>query len=100
MRLSNQEITIIKQLAKRVFGKDTHVYLFGSRTSDDSRGGDIDLLITHKDQQKLTFSAKKEFLAELKTRIGDQKIDVVLDTKTTQSKKNFYQSIHQQAVKL
>ena len=100
MRLSDREISIIKQLAREVFGKDTNVYLFGSRTADHLRGGDIDLLVSGNDQEKLTFRAKQRFLAELKARIGDQKIDVVLDTKTTQSKKNFYQSIHQQAVKL
>lgn len=100
MRISSQEINIIKQLARKIFGKDTHVYLFGSRASDHLRGGDIDLLISNKDQQNLTFRAKQKFLTELKAKIGDQKIDVVLDTKFSQSKKKFYQSIQKQAVKL
>ena len=87
MRISNKEIEVIKRLALKIFGPRTHVYLFGSRVSEAQKGGDIDLFITHEDKSKLTLMAKIEFLAELKSIIGDQKIDVVLDTDATKSKK-------------
>jgi hypothetical protein len=45
MRLSEFEIESIKSLACRHFGTDVQVFLFGSRTSNQQRGGDIDLVI-------------------------------------------------------
>ena len=57
---------------------DGAVYLFGSRTDDSKRGGDIDLFIETSDTSDL-FMKKIRFLAKLKRAIGDQKIDVVFN---------------------
>lgn len=43
MRLKAEEITAIKSAAHVAFGASVIVRLFGSRTHDNSRGGDIDL---------------------------------------------------------
>jgi len=43
MRLSNDSMLTIKQAVTLIFGKDAKVYLFGSRTDDAKKGGDIDL---------------------------------------------------------
>ena len=45
MRLSNDSMLTIKQAVTLIFGKDAKVYLFGSRTDDAKKGGDIDLYI-------------------------------------------------------
>jgi len=100
MRISSYEQKIIKNLAEKIFGTDTHVFLFGSRTLDDKKGGDIDLLITNENKENLTTRLKITFLAELKSLIGDQKIDVILDTDATKEKDNFYRSIKSEAVEL
>lgn len=100
MRITREEKNIIKRLAKNTFGDQTRVYLFGSRISDKMKGGDIDLFITNENKQNLTLRRKLSFLAELKSIIGDQKIDVVLDTDATQTKKNFYRSIKKQVIEL
>jgi predicted nucleotidyltransferase len=100
MRISSYEQKIIKTLAKKIFGTDTHVFLFGSRTMGDKKGGDIDLFITNKNKENLTTRSKITFLAELKASIGDQKIDVILDTDATKAKENFYRSIKSKAVEL
>ena len=100
MRITREEKNIIKELAIKIFGDQTQVYLFGSRTSDKMRGGDIDLFITSKNKQNLTLKSKLSFLAELKSIIGDQKIDVVMDTEATKAKGSFYRSIKKQAVEL
>ena len=100
MRITEEEKEIIKRLAKDIFGAQTHVYLFGSRASERLKGGDIDLFITNENKQNLTLRSKLSFLAELKSIIGEQKIDVIMDTKATKAKKNFYRSIQKQSVEL
>jgi predicted nucleotidyltransferase len=100
MRISEQEILSIKELAVNIFGEGTKVLLFGSRTADHKKGGDIDLFVTNNKKENLTLAAKINFLVELKLLIGEQKIDVVLDTESTRSKKQFYNSIKQQATEL
>lgn len=100
MRITREEKNIIKRVARNIFGDQTRVYLFGSRISDKMKGGDIDLFITNENKQNLTLRGKLSFLAELKSIIGDQKIDVVLDTEATKSKHSFYRSIKKQAVEL
>ncbi len=44
MRLAQDQVQAIKSVARRVLGDDARVILFGSRTDDRQRGGDIDLL--------------------------------------------------------
>jgi predicted nucleotidyltransferase len=100
MRISEKEIESIKILAEKIFGVGTKILLFGSRTADNKRGGDIDLFITNNKKENLTLTAKINFLVELKLLIGEQKIDVVLDTESTRSKKQFYKSIQQHAIEL
>jgi len=76
MRLSEFQIKSIKEIAKEIFG-DVKIILFGSRVDDTLKGGDIDLyLIVDK---KPYFLDKPRFLAKLKRKIGEQKIDVVID---------------------
>jgi hypothetical protein len=48
----------------------------------------------------LTLETKIQFLAELKSQIGDQKIDVVFDTEVTRSKIQFYNSIQKYKTEL
>ncbi len=100
MRLSPFQTDTINQLARKYFGKETTVYLFGSRTDDSKKGGDIDLLITTSNEAALNLEAKIHFLAALKIEIGDRKIDVVFDDVNTRKKKNFYRSITRQKVGL
>jgi len=76
MRLTEKQIQEIKKTADLVF-KDYSIYLFGSRTKDDLKGGDIDLYI--KLPYKPHFLDKPKFKAFLKRRIGEQKIDVIID---------------------
>ena len=100
MRLSKLQIDIINKLARKYFGQETTVSLFGSRTDDRKKGGDIDLLIKNNDETTLILETKIHFLAELKTKIGDRKIDVVFDNTNTRQKKNFYRSVIRQKIEL
>lgn len=82
MRLSDSEIKIIKNVACEVWGSDTIIYLFGSRTDDLKKGGDIDLLIDLEiapEPQKIMLQ-KAEFLGKLDILLGEQKIDLLVKT--------------------
>lgn len=97
MRLTEFEISTIKNLTKVHFGKNAEVYLFGSRTDNHKKGGDIDLFISiTMNEDVITVETKVYFLAELKTKIGDRKIDVVFDNANKRQKKNFYSSVMHQ----
>ena len=62
------------------FGAGAGVWLFGSRADDSKRGGDIDLLI-ETDQTDINALTRAEitFLTQLQMKLGEQKIDVLLD---------------------
>ena len=69
MRLVKSDIEIIKRVASEVWGDQTPVYLFGSRTDNSQKGGDIDLYI-HLNTEYLPrdlMLKKAEFLAKLDT---------------------------------
>jgi predicted nucleotidyltransferase len=99
MRLSEFEIECIKSLANLHFGKDAQVFLFGSRTKDQSRGGDIDLFIRNPNGARLKIRTKIDFITDLVLQIGEQKIDVVLENPATENS-GFMKSIYQTAIQL
>lgn len=85
MRLNKQQIHTIRQYAKECFGNDSEVYLFGSRVHDNMKRGDIDLLI--KTNQEY-FERKMNFLTKLNITLGLQKIDVIVQTKNIENKRD------------
>ena len=80
MRLTDQQRTIIRATVAETFGVGADVWLFGSRVDDNKRGGDIDLLI-ETDQVDVDAIARAEifFLTRIQEKLGEQKIDVLLD---------------------
>ena len=81
MRLSDREVTSIKAVTTSVFGENTLVILFGSRTEDNKKGGDIDLLIkcSKTISRAEQYQLKLKFLVQLKKKIGDQRVDIIID---------------------
>ena len=77
MRISDSQHQFIKGYWQSKF-PNAEVYLFGSRTSDALRGGDIDLLVLDKERIKL--SEKIGFLSAFMQQFGEQKIDLVTFT--------------------
>jgi predicted nucleotidyltransferase len=83
MRLTDQQHTAIRSTVTETFGADAQVRLFGSRTDDNKRGGDIDLLVTTPQSDIQTIMrAEIALLTKLQMKLGEQKIDVLLDYPT------------------
>lgn len=82
MRLSRKEIEVILNVAQKIYGTSVKVYLFGSRTDDSKKGGDIDLLVRTPEGKK-GILAKIRMSAMLKEKLGDQKIDIIGDHETS-----------------
>ena len=99
MRISKFEIEAIKSLARLHFGSHAEVFLFGSRTKNQLRGGDIDLFIRNPTGQPLKIKAKINFITDLILQIGEQKIDVVLENQATNDS-GFLKTIYQTAIQL
>ncbi len=78
MRLSSEEIATIRTVVHRLLGEGARVSVFGSRTDDSVRGGDLDLLVDVDRALTNRASAASRLEAELQLAMGDQKIDVIL----------------------
>jgi len=98
MRLSRRVIQILDENIKKSFG-DVNIYLFGSRTDDSKKGGDIDLAIdTNLSREE--FRKKKSSLLAMLIRIDfDYQLDVVdFNTKDellySEIQKNYIQLNH------
>ncbi|HET8837562.1 MAG TPA: nucleotidyltransferase domain-containing protein [Flavobacteriaceae bacterium] len=81
MRLRTTEATIIKQTVRKFFGNEAKVFLFGSRTDNSKKGGDIDLYIETAVKENL-FQKKVHLIQKLYEQLGEQKIDVVVNNFT------------------
>lgn len=77
MRLTEYQAEVIKKNCQMVFGEQTQVYLFGSRTDDNRRGGDIDLYIIPVSHENL-LEKELSLTARLQQQLGDQRIDIIL----------------------
>ncbi len=74
MRLTPRQAQSIKEVIQQ-FDADAEIFLFGSRTDDAARGGDIDLLIF---SQSINVQQKIELKLRLIDQLGPQKIDLVI----------------------
>lgn len=77
MRLTEEQVKLIKSGVAKFFGEKSKVYLFGSRVDDTAKGGDIDLCIEADFSAEDLFLKKINMLNELQLKLGERKIDVV-----------------------
>jgi predicted nucleotidyltransferase len=83
MRLTQDQVQAIKLTAQSVLGADASVTLFGSRTDDQRRGGDIDLLFETPNQLENKVAVQGQIYVALIHQLGDRKIDVLLKDANT-----------------
>ncbi len=97
MRIKEEDLLQIKRIAKVYFGDDVKVYLFGSRVDDKKRGGDIDLYIETGLKENI-IQRKIKMLGKLQEILGEQKIDIVINTFS--SNKRIYQVAKNEGIAL
>lgn len=95
MRVTKEHADFFKSRIKVSLPKPT-VYLFGSRTDDCQKGGDIDILVIG--ERKLTGQEKRDIKIEFYKKFGEQKIDIVSYENDEQS--NFKDILLTEAVEL
>lgn len=101
MRLSESDLAAIKRTAAEIFGRDANIWLFGSRTDEGRRGGDIDLMVENIDPDWDRIALDKvRFLARLKTRIGDRRIDLVIQPVGSDPSRPIARAAYQTGVRL
>ena len=74
MRIKKAEIRILKE-SVRESDPDAEIYLFGSRTNDQAKGGDIDILVL---SQRLTFKDQIKIKARIFKSLEEQAIHLVI----------------------
>lgn len=83
MRLTPEQVAIIKQATGEIFGDNVSIKLFGSRLDDAVRGGDIDLLVESAEEIENKMQKMLTLTARLQLRLGDQPIDILVVDPTT-----------------
>ena len=78
MRLTLNQIKIIRQAVKELAGDNARVSLFGSRIDDSARGGDIDLLVEIPEIVEDAAWMTASLSGRISHRLRGQKIDVIL----------------------
>jgi predicted nucleotidyltransferase len=87
MRISCKIKEMLVDAAKRFFGDDCKVYLFGSRVDDSKNGGDIDIFI--ETVKEVSIHSEIDFLVEVEKNITSRHVDLVVKTPSKKHRKIF-----------
>lgn len=81
VRLANKDLEIIKQSFVKYFLTKDHLWIFGSRVDLNKHGGDIDLYIeTSYENIKEAINSEILFYSALQNLLGEQRIDIVVNS--------------------
>jgi predicted nucleotidyltransferase len=78
VRLSHEQVRVIRDVVEGQIGESARVYLFGSRVDDAARGGDIDLYIECDEALTNRAATSARIAGVLQRHLGEQRIDVVI----------------------
>ena len=88
MRLQETIKNKIIQLAQQHFGKNMHLYLFGSRVYDEKKGGDIDLFL--ETDAPVSMQTQINFLRDVYKNATQRKIDLLIKTPDSKDRSIFH----------
>ncbi len=100
IRLKQFEIDAIRAAFAASFSPNDKLWLFGSRANLNKRGGDIDLYVETTLDAKDLYDIKLRFINAICDSIGDQRVDVVLNTINNSLNLPIYQKAKSEGVQL
>lgn len=78
MRLTPQQVILIKREVVAVCGDQAEVVLFGSRVDDLAKGGDVDLLICLSEPNDHPAELSARVSARVSRQLGGRQVDAVI----------------------
>ena len=93
MRLDDKTIKTIKELGLCYFGNNAKIYIFGSRTDDSKKGGDIDIYVEtdlNVNSSEL-FDIESKYWVSMQKELGEMKIDIVINDINFNKKSYIYE---------
>ena len=78
MRLTNQQIQLIRDIVRQVAGDACRVRIFGSRLDDVKRGGDVDVLLDLPDAVNNPALIAATVSARVSRAMYGRKVDVLI----------------------
>ncbi len=103
MEVTSEQINVFSAYARRYFGDDANLWLFGSRVDDGKKGGDYDFLVeTSLSEADEIIERKITLLTKLQNTVQfeDEKIDIVVKRKSKTYELPIYQVAMHEGVKL
>jgi predicted nucleotidyltransferase len=79
MRLTEHQVQAIRDATLEVVGHAAPVWLFGSRTNETSRGGDVDLMVQLNDPVNDPASLMIKLATKVSKSMYGRKVDVLID---------------------
>ena len=77
MRLDHELLPRLVSEIRQVYGPDADIWLFGSRTDDNAKGGDIDLYVETRDDME-ELDRYLDCRRRLFRLLGDRKVDLIV----------------------
>lgn len=78
MRLTELQVSVIRQLARQVGGDQSRVRVFGSRLDDAAHGGDLDLMLELPEPVDNPAMMAAQLAALVSRAMFGRKVDVLL----------------------
>lgn len=102
MRLKESDVLALGDVvASALEGAAARLLLYGSRTDDAKRGGDIDLILVCADEAAPRLKKMKgKLLVEFAKKIGERRVDFMVVSETDAGIDPFVQSVLPQALLL
>lgn len=103
MRVTPDQIRVFNKFARRYFGEDAKLWLFGSRVDDRKKGGDYDFFVeTNLIDADEIVERKIALLAELQgsAQFEDEKIDIVVKRRVSAFEMPIYEVARNEGVRI